>query len=302
MALLENHLGEIIKKFLGEKRQKTIVGCHTKISEILLLALQKNAEIEGNIEHLLGGIGLESSFSLVREEVMKAMIDTTGRVRKILDELEKEEKERRASEEEVDKYLRDFENEMKEGRDEIVDEVFEILQETKDFEVRIGGEKVVYSIRKIPDLRKKVEKLCNEVLENHYEVLQKEIEELRKNSKERRGEEEKKKEEMKNSMNEVLTPFIEGLVKRIGDLNIPHDNKFQEFVDVVQLITKMKIEIQVVVPDFEDDVLYVNFLHASEQNDADLLRSIGLEVFPDIDWYSWNVGDMKNFLATNYFR
>jgi hypothetical protein len=304
MAHVEGQITKTIEKFLKNLFGNLAGEQTTETDDILNERKTNLAQFERNVEKHLDIISKLGSeiLPMIREKVVDVMMEVKNRSRRITYELEKTTKTKVEFDAQLEDQLLYFEHQNEELDPSLI-EIHQLIRAIDDFEMKIGGQSIIVSVGETPDLKGKTERAYRRIdLEAYRRENVKKIVEMRERTGKMKQEEASREVELRKKIDRVVSPIVSVLVERIGELNIPRNEIFQEFITAVEAISSVKIEIQEVMPDFDYDLLYANYLQASEDNDLDLLRSIGIQVFPGVDFFRMGVREVKQYLETNYFR
>jgi hypothetical protein len=304
MAHVENQIRKTLEKFL----RKFFVDLSTEqtkeVDDLLTERRHRITHLEESIHrHLDVIIGMGSDvLPMIREKVVDIMTQFKDRAKRLNYRSEKLSKVQNGFDLQLEERVKFF-NQRNDTWSPMIEEIHELVQTVEDFEIRLGGQTIVISVKDAPQLREKTERVYHQIdLTGYREENRKKILELNTRIGTLKKEEQDRINDMKRRIDDAVSPFVSVLVERIGELNIPRNEIFQEFISVVESVSSVKIEIEEVIPDFDYDMLYANYLQASDEQNVDLLRSIGIQVFPNVDFYQMGVVETKQYLERNYFR
>jgi hypothetical protein len=107
---------------------------------------------------------------------------------------------------------------------------------------------------------------------------------------------------MKKSFVSFIHEELIILINTIQQLKMKSSPLILEVVETAEEVLGIKVDIEEETPDFDFDKLYAQFDNAKETRNVLELRSIAIELFPDIDeFYEMEAEEISDFLEQNYF-
>jgi len=178
-----------------------------------------------------------------------------------------------------------------------------------DYKQVIGNQTIEYHIYDLKDLPKRVESMIQninwqEIRAPYIEMIaswRKKIEEAVKNYHDSLI-------KKRTLFNETLNKTIQKLVEKISKNNIPVNEIYQVFIDTVKRVSNIHIDLEVVVPNYEYDLLYTQYLDTisnedlTEEEKRERLLTILFEIkgFEE-DYYQYPLDLIEEELS-NYFN
>jgi len=185
-----------------------------------------------------------------------------------------------------------------------LDTLVNVAELIEDFEMKIAGQVIVYSVRSLRNLRTTVEKIYKSInLDNYRVENDKLIKQMILDVEKEKNKFEEKMNNIKSHIRKHSEDIIMNIINEVKLFNVPRNEIFNNFIEAVKKITNIEVEIEVYTPSFDDDILYVQFLDAKENNNREELLSIGLALFSDAEFlYDMSNEDLILFLEQNYFN
>lgn len=137
-----------------------------------------------------------------------------------------------------------------------------------DYKQVIGNQTIEYHIYDLKDLSKRVETMIqninwDEIRGPYHEMIfswRKKVDQAFSNYQ-------KTLNTMRVDFNNILKTIIQSLVNKISQNNIPINEIYQTFVDTVKRVADIHIDLEVVVPNYEYDLLYTQYLNTITNED-----------------------------------
>lgn len=139
-----------------------------------------------------------------------------------------------------------------------------------DYKQVIGNQTIEYRIYDIKDLAKRVETVVQdidweEIKQPYHEMItswKKKVDQVFSNYQE-------KLNVSKKNLNDILKTQVQNLVEKISQNNIPINEIYQTFIDTIKRVADIHVDLEVVVPNYEYDLLYTQYLNTIMNEDID---------------------------------
>lgn len=139
-----------------------------------------------------------------------------------------------------------------------------------DYKQVIGNQTIEYRIYDLKDLPARVETTIQninwkEIRQPYHEMIaswRKKIDQALSTYQETLN-------NMRKTFNTNLNITVQNLVEKISQNNIPINEIYQTFVDTVKRVADIHIDLEVVVPNYEYDLLYTQYLNAIDNETID---------------------------------
>lgn len=302
MAHVDNQISSAIRKHLDDFTESTKEEISNDFEELIQEYRDFFRRLDSNTRKIAKEVKELDFFSLQRATIIQELEKFKDLMEKMQHKLEKVQK----FNETFDSAIADRFVDYKKIEFPFFDEIFESILEIPDFEIKLGGQKIMVSVGKTPNLRTRSEKIYDKIPQSDYQKrIDNLITDLLKKVDEEKAQYLKKEKLLEDEVIEDLAPTVQNLVDAISKLNIKQTLLFQEIVELVNRVLKIAIEIEEVIPDEEYDLMYARFLDAQAEDDPDfrltLFRSLASEIFPEVDLRDMNSEDLEEFIRTNYF-
>jgi len=297
MAHLDNQIRTTIKNYVEREFKRLL------IDNILIFEdsfSSKNAEVSKKIEYIQKSINnlLNNTFeNLNRQQFVEKLKEFEASLRFTRDEFA----------DILVNYSRDLNmtlvalSEINSEFEPDIEEIYSMITAIENFEAKIGGQTIIYSIRTVKNLRQVVENHFYELeLKKYRDINEQKIKNEMQKVTLKEKEYQKKLENTKNDAIDLLSPLITDIIQQISNLNITNNEFFRNFTNLVGDFLGIYVEIEEYVPDEDYNDKYARFLfHCEEGGGA--IKSLAKELYPSEDFESYENWEVCNYLRDNYF-
>jgi len=173
------------------------------------------------------------------------------------------------------------------------DDALMLIRNMDDIEIRRGGQTFSVSPSKIGE--KQLQNIYQSLPWKDYQGLKDfplvNLEALFKDNY--------KKEQQR--MREFLLTELSEIFEAIRRTNMTSSSLIDEVVDRAHEFG-IEFEINIEMPTFEDDLMFGQYINAVEEGDRDTLLTLGIELFPDVNFYELSTDEIIDYLGKNYFN
>jgi len=176
-------------------------------------------------------------------------------------------------------------------------EILNLIKAIKTINIRIAGQEIIFDIDKEKDLQE----IINSFLEKEVQIKESYIVKIKEGIKNFDLKIKELQEIFNKIDNRQIISKIDEIIVKISSLNITSNPILTNFVNEVNKIFNLDIDIEVYIPGHDYDEQYAIYTAICHSDEKGAILYLAKELFPEKDFSQYTDGEICNYLYENYF-